>query len=62
MQRIVDGEIERERCVGGREAYGVRPGKRKLMLKDAKRIAENAITRINAAVNRRKTLCEIFAE
>ncbi len=47
---IVDGEIERAHCVGGQAAYGAVPGKRKLMLKDAKIIAKGAVGAINRAI------------
>jgi hypothetical protein len=52
LQVIVDGQIERGHCVGGREAYGVRPGFRKVMLKDAVAIAKTCVAKINNAVNK----------
>lgn len=51
LQPIVDGQIERGHCVGGREAYGSRPGYRKVMLKDAVAIAKTCVAKINNAVN-----------
>lgn len=51
LKPIVEGLIERGHCVGGTEACGARRGKRKTMLKDAKRLAERAITMIDRAVN-----------
>lgn len=47
---IITGEIERQHCVGGREAYGHRRGMRKLMLKDAKSIAAGCVASIDRAV------------
>lgn len=52
LQAVVEGKIERGHCVGGREAYGARPGYRKLMLKDAVAIAKTCIAKINNAVNK----------
>lgn len=51
LQPIVDGMIEREHCVGGRDCYGARKGFRKTMLKDAVKIANNCQAIINRAVN-----------
>ena len=47
---IPSGEIEREHCVGGPEAYVAIRGKRKLMLKDAKSIAASCVARINRSM------------
>lgn len=39
---IIEGEIDRGHCSPGeRECYGGRPGKRKTMLADAKKIAKH---------------------
>ena len=56
LQVIVDGEVKRGHCVGGREAYGARPGLRKVMLKDAKEIAAGAVCAINAALRKFETV------
>lgn len=50
LQIIVDGEIEREHCVGGRKCYGAFAGVRKVMLKDARSIAKSAVAKINRAI------------
>lgn len=50
LSLIVSGMIDRERCVGGQVPYGAKPGKRKLMLKDAKSIAEQSVGAINRAI------------
>lgn len=52
LQPIVDGEIRRGHCVGGREAYGAKPGLRKTSLKDARRIAQHVIFCLNKAINK----------
>ena len=52
LQPIACGEVERGHCVGGREAYGANPGKRKTTLKDARRIAKHVIFCLNKAVNK----------
>ncbi len=52
LQVIVDGEIDRLHCSPGvRECYGGKPGKRKLLLADARSIARRAIVIIDRAVN-----------
>lgn len=51
LKPIVDGEIERGHCLAGsREAYGGVPGKRKIKLADAQKIARHAIAAIDMAV------------
>lgn len=52
LKPISDGEIERGHCVGGREAYGAVPGKRKTTLKDARRIVKHVIFALDRAVNK----------
>lgn len=53
LQPIADGTIERGHCPAGtREGLGGVPGKRKLTLKDARRIVGHVIVRINRAVNK----------
>ena len=49
---IINGEIERGHCVGDREAFGGKPGKRKTTLKDAQAIAKTIEFRLNRAVNK----------
>jgi hypothetical protein len=52
LKKIVAGEIERGHCSPGtRECYGGKPGNRKLMLADAKRIAKHMVAKINRMVD-----------
>jgi hypothetical protein len=48
---IISGEITRGHCVGGRECYGAKPGRRKTTLKDAVTIAKAVHFLLNRAVD-----------
>ncbi len=51
LDAIIDGEITRGHCVGGRECYGKRPGERKTTLKDARQIAKTVRVKLNRAMH-----------
>lgn len=48
LKAIEDGQVSRGRCLPGT----IKPGKRKITLKDAKSIAHHAIARIDQIVKR----------